>query len=240
MADTDTDTETGHAGGHAAAGGSGLTRKWHGVPLWGWTLGGTVAAVVAVRWWRNRHSGAAGSSSTGTGTSTVQNCYDISGALVPCAQAAANNASGAGDMGGTLGGIYTGSSSSGTGTSTGTGGGGTTTSTTTATGTTAPSSGRLLPPVGLHLTVKGKTGVRVNWTGVPGAVGYVALCRKGGDNGQVVNGPFNVAAKQTFANFGSLSAGTAYTAQVWPSSATIEGGPGSNQPHAEFAFTTSK
>jgi len=94
--------------------------------------------------------------------------------------------------------------------------------------------------MGLHLTVKGKTGVRVSWTGVPGAVGYVAMCKKGGDNGQVVNGPFNVAKTQTFANFGSLQPGTKYTALIWPSSSTIQGGPGSNQPHAEYSFNTPK
>jgi hypothetical protein len=236
VADTE---ELEHEAPHRAAGG-GLSRKWHGVPLWGWTLGGTVAAVVVLKWWRGRSSGSAGSSSSGTGTSTVQNCYDISGALVPCAQAAANNASGAGDLGGTLGGIYTGSSGSGTSTGTGTGTSGGTSSTTTSTGTTAPSSGRLTAPMGLHLTNKGKTGVRVNWIKVPGATGYVALCKKGGANGKTVNGPFNVSASQTFANFGSLAPGTGYTAFVWPSSSTVEGGPGSNQPHAEFAFTTSK
>lgn len=235
MADTDTEHER-QAPEHGAGGG-GLSRKWHGVPIWGWTLGGTVAAVVLVKWWRSRHSSGSGTSSSGTGTSTGGQCYDISGALVPCAQAAANNAAGAGDLGGTLGGIYTGSSSSGT--PTGTSSSGTTTSTTTSTGTPAP-SGRLLPPVGLHLTVRGKSGVRVNWVKVPGAVGYVALCKKGGANGQVVNGPFNVGADQDFADFGGLKPGTAYTAFVWPSSATVEGGPGSNQPHAEFAFSTTK
>lgn len=235
MAEVDTEHEhetAGHAGG-----GLSLTRKWHGAPIWVWTLGGTVAAVVALKWWRSRHSSSSGTSSSGTGTSTGQQCYDISGTLVPCAQAAANNAAGGGDMGGTLGGIYTGSSSSGTSTSSGTPTG--TSSTTTSTGTPA-SSGRLLPPVGLHLTVHGKTGVRVNWIGVPGAVGYVALCKKGGRNGTTVNGPFNVGASQTFADFGGLKAGTAYTAFVWPSSATVEGGPNSNQPHAEFAFETTK
>lgn len=220
-------------GGHGA-GGSGLTRKWHGAPIWAWTLGGTVAAVVAIKWWRGRGSGSA-SSSTGTGTGSTENCYDISGALVPCAQAAANNASGGGDLGGTLGGILTGTTS--TGTTTGTG---TTTSTTTSTGTGPPSSGRLTPPLGGHLSNPGKTGVRVSWLPVPGAVGYVALCKKGGNNGQVVNGPFNTGASQTFANFGGLQAGTKYTALIWPSSATVEGGPGSNQPHAEIGFSTSK
>lgn len=232
----DTDAPERQAPEHAAAGGSALSRKWHGVPIWGWTLGGTVAGVVVIRWWRNRKSASSsGSSSSGTGTST-ENCYDISGALVPCAQAAANNASGAGDLGGTLGGIYTGSS--GSGTPTGTGGG--TSSTTTSTGTTAPSSGRLTPPLGLRLTVDGKTGVRVSWLPVPGATGYVALCKKGGNNGTPVNGPFNVGANQTFANFGGLQPGTAYTALIWPSSSTIEGGPTSNQPHSEYGFKTAK
>ncbi len=230
MTETREHEETGHAGG------SGLTRKWHKVPIWAWTLGGTVAVVIAVKWFRNRGSSAAGSSSTGTGTNTA-NCYDISGSLVPCAQAAANNASGGGDLGGTLGGIYTGTTSTGTTSSTGTG---TTSGTTSSTGTPAPPSGRLLPPVGLRLANPGKTGVKVAWLPVPGASGYVALCKKGGANGQVVNGPFNVGSSQTYANFGSLQAGTKYTAFVWPSSSTIEGGPGSGQPHAEFAFSTSK
>lgn len=235
MADTDTDHER-QAPEHGAAGGTGFSRKWHGVPLWGWTLGVTVAAVVAFKWWRGRSSGAAGSSSTGTGTSTLQNCYDISGALVPCAQAAANNAAGGGDLGGTLGGILTGSSSSGTGT--GTGG---SSSSGTGTGTGPPTSGRLTPPLGLHLTVDGATGVRVNWLPVPGATGYVALCKKGGDNGQIVNGPFAVQGNGTTrANFGGLAPSTSYTALIWPSSATIAGGPGSDQPHAEYAFKTPK
>lgn len=231
MAETDAPEHDAPAGHAAGSGGGGLSRKWHHVPVWGWVLGGTVAAVVAIKWWRARSSSSAGSSSTGT--SSVENCYDISGALVPCAQAAANNASGAGDLGGTLGGIYTGSSSTGTGT-------GTSATGTSSTGTTAPSSGRLTPPLGLHLTVDGKTGVRVNWLAVPGATGYVALCKQGSDNGQVVNGPFNTAATQTFANFGSLKAGTKYTALVWPSSSTVQGGPGSNQPHAEYSFNTAK
>lgn len=238
MADTDTDERQDH---EHAAGGSALTRKWHGAPVWAWTLGGTIAVVVVVRWWRNRGSSSAGSSSTGTGTATA-NCYDITGALVPCAQAAANNASGAGDLGGTLGGILTGTTATGTSTGTGTGTGttatGTTTSTSTSTGT--PTSGRLLPPVITGLSIKGKTGVRVNWTPVPGASGYVAQCKKGGNNGQSVNGPFDVPASQQFANFGGLEAGTKYTALVWPSSSQIKGGPGTDQPHAEYGFTTNK
>lgn len=232
-------SESDEGGGHAGAG-SALTRKWHGVPVWGWTLGGTIAAVVAIKWWRGRNSGAAGgSSSTGTGTSSVENCYDITGALVPCAQAAANNASGGGDLGGTLGGILTGTTSTGTTTSTSTSTG-TTTSTTTSTGTAPPASGRLTMPVITGLPVKGKTGVRVAWLKVPGATGYVAQCKKGGENGQVVNGPNNIPASQTDANFGNLQPGTAYTALIWPSSSTIPGGPGSNQPHAQYGFTTTK
>lgn len=232
MADTDTDTE-GHAPARSGIGG--LQRKWHGAPIWAWTLGGTIAVVAGVKWWRGRSSAAA--ASTATGTSTVENCYDLSGNLVPCAQAAANNASGGGDLGGTLGGILTGTTATGTTSSTGTGGP-STSSTSTSTGT--PTSGRLTPPIGLHLANPGKTGVKVSWLAVPGAVGYVALCKKGGNNGQTVNGPFNVGSSQLYANFGGLQAGTKYTAMVWPSSSSVEGGPGSKQPHAEYAFTTSK
>lgn len=107
----------------------------------------------------------------------------------------------------------------------GTGGGG------TGTGT-----GRLARPGGVHLTLRGKTGVRVQWTAVPGAAGYVALARQGGANGTTVNGPFTVT--QPVANFGGLRAGTRYTALIWPSDAADPGGISSNQPHAEFAFTT--
>lgn len=235
MADTEQDER--QAPAHAGTGGSFLTRKWHGVPVWGWTLGGTIAAVVVIRWWRNRSASSSDTSGQDTsGGTDTGNCYDISGALVPCAQAAANNASGAGDLGGTLGGIYTGGDGSGSSTGdTGTGDSGT-----PATGTTAPSSGRLTPPLGLHLVSGGKTGVRVGWLAVPGATGYVAMCKRGGNNGTTVNGPFPVAATQTYANFGGLKAGTQYTALVWPSSSTVEGGPGSNQPHAEYGFTTTK
>lgn len=228
--------------GHRPAGNA-LTRKWHGAPVWAWVFGGTVVVAVGVRWWRNRSAGGSGSSSSGTGTNTAENCYDISGALVPCAQAAANNASGGGDLGGTLGGILTGTTATGTTSSTtsSTGTGGPTTSSSgTSTSTGTPTSGRLTMPVVTGLPVKGKTGVKVAWLKVPGATGYVAQCKKGGENGQVVNGPFNVPASQLYANFGNLTAGTSYTALIWPSSATIPGGPGSNQPHAQYGFTTNK
>ena len=95
MAETDTEDRTETAGHHGLS----LTQKWHGVPVWGWVVGGTIGTVFLVRWWKNRH-GAAGAgtsaASTSTGASTVANCYDITGALVPCQQAAANNAGASG------------------------------------------------------------------------------------------------------------------------------------------------
>lgn len=243
MAETETETE--HEGtAHRGGGGNALTRKWHGAPVWAWVLGGTVAAVVVVRIIRGRKAGGAGSS-TGTSTNTA-NCYDVTGNLVPCPQAAATNAQigSAGGLGGALGGFYGSSTSTGTGTSTGTTSGTTTstssgTSTTTGTATTTPPApGRLTAPMGLKLTIDGKTGVRLQWNSVPHATGYVCLAKKGDDNGQVVNGPFSTT--EPVCNFGGLTAGTKYTALIWPSSATVQGGPGSNQPHAEYAFSTPK
>jgi len=101
-----------------------------------------------------------------------------------------------------------------------------------------PPPGRLGAPVGLHLTIDGRTGVRLQWGPVAGASGYVAQLRQGGDNGPVVTGPFGTSA--AVANFGNLKPGTHYTALIWPSSSTAPGGPGSSQPHTEFGFTTPK
>jgi hypothetical protein len=106
----------------------------------------------------------------------------------------------------------------------GTGGGGT------------PPLGRLPAPVGVHLTIDGKTGVRLQWGAVAGATGYVAQCKQGTAAGPTVNGPNHVTSPQ--ADFGNLKPGTHYTALVWPSDAADPGGPGSNQPHTEFGFTT--
>lgn len=112
-------------------------------------------------------------------------------------------------------------------------------------GTTTPPPGggggtttRLGAPVGVHLTIDGKTGVRLQWGAVSGATGYVAQCKQGSDNGPTVNGPNQTAGPQ--ADFGNLKPGTHYTALIWPSSAASPGGPGSSQPHTEFGFTTPK
>jgi hypothetical protein len=101
-----------------------------------------------------------------------------------------------------------------------------------------PGPGRLTGPVGLHLTIDGRTGVRLQWGPVAGATGYVAQLRQGSDNGPVVSGPFGTTA--AVANFGNLKPGTHYTALIWPSDAAVPGGPGSAQPHTEFGFTTPK
>lgn len=99
-------------------------------------------------------------------------------------------------------------------------------------------SGRLSAPVGVHLTIDGRTGVRLQWGAVPGAAGYVAQCKQGTDNGPTVSGPFGTTSP--VANFGNLRPGTHYTALIWPSSTASPGGPGSDQPHTEFGFTTPK
>ena len=101
-----------------------------------------------------------------------------------------------------------------------------------------PGPGRLAAPVGVHLTIDGKTGVRLQWGPVAGAIGYVAQAKQGDRNGTTVNGPFGTTAP--VANFGNLKPGTHYTALIWPSSAADPGGPGSAQPHTEFGFTTPK
>lgn len=99
-------------------------------------------------------------------------------------------------------------------------------------------AGRLTAPTALHLTIDGRTGVRLQWNPVPGATGYICQCKKGGNNGPTVNGPFFTTA--AVANFGGLTPGTAYTALIWPSDSAVPGGPGSNQPHTEFGFSTPK
>ncbi len=96
--------------------------------------------------------------------------------------------------------------------------------------------GRLSAPSGVHLTIDGKTGVRLQWTPVQGATSYVAQCKLGGPNGTGVNGPFTVTAP--VANFGHLSPKRRYTALIWPGDPSDPGGPGSSQPHTEYSFTT--
>jgi hypothetical protein len=99
-------------------------------------------------------------------------------------------------------------------------------------------AGRLAAPVGIHLTIDGKTGVRLAWGPVTGATGYVAQCKQGTAAGPTVNGPNHVGVPQ--ADFGNLKPGIHYTALIWPSDAADPGGPGSAQPHTEFGFTTPK
>jgi hypothetical protein len=101
--------------------------------------------------------------------------------------------------------------------------------------TIAAPGGRLTQPTGLGIQ-NGKTGVRIRWTPVPGATSYTCQAKKGGRNGQSVNGPFTVMGP--VCNFGGLKSKTQYTALIWPGDSTDPGGPGSNQPHVEFAFTT--
>lgn len=101
---------------------------------------------------------------------------------------------------------------------------------------TSSGSGRLPAITGLSEPIKGPTGVRFTWNAVPGATGYVCLLKKGGANGTDVNGPFVVTSP--VCNFGGLKSKTAYTAFIWPSDATDPGGTGSNQPHAQYSFTT--
>ena len=98
------------------------------------------------------------------------------------------------------------------------------------------STGRLTAPTGLHLTIQGRTGVRLQWNSVSGATSYICQNKRGGENGTSVNGPFSVSGP--VCNFGSLTPNTKYTALIWPSDASDPGGPGSNQPHAQFYYTT--
>lgn len=97
-------------------------------------------------------------------------------------------------------------------------------------------TGRLAQPQGIRLVLQYTNSVRLQWDEVPGATGYVVQAKLGGDNGQVVNGPFSTTL--ALANIGGLQKGTRYTALIWPSSKSSQGGPGSNQPHAEFSFST--
>lgn len=105
-------------------------------------------------------------------------------------------------------------------------------------------AGRLSAPSGLHLTVDGATGVRLLWNPVAGANGYICQLKRGGNNGPTVNGPFFTTFRDPSGlpgcNFGGLAGSTHYTALIWPSDSADPGGPGSNQPHAEFGFTTPK
>lgn len=107
---------------------------------------------------------------------------------------------------------------------------------TPAGGSTGGTAGRLSQPQGVRLVLQNTTSVRLQWSEVPGATGYVVQAKKGGDNGQVVNGPFKTTL--ALANIGGLQKGTQYTALIWPSDASDPGGPGSSQPHAEFSFST--
>lgn len=98
------------------------------------------------------------------------------------------------------------------------------------------SAGRLNQPQGVRLVLQYTNSVRLQWDEVQGATGYVVQAKKGGPNGQVVNGPFGTTL--ALANIGGLQTGTQYTALIWPSDTSDTGGPGSNQPHAEFSFST--
>jgi len=206
----------------AASGGSGLSRKWHGVPIWGWTVGGTVVAVVAWKWWRGRSAKSATAKTTAT-TAGTGSCYDSQGNSVPCQGYTA--ASQYDTLLQAIEDMQQGTPPTAATTAK------TTASTTASTGTAT----KLPQPGGLHLTVSGATGVRLVWAPVVGATSYVAQLKQGGDNGTAV-GQFVVT--QPTANFGSLKPKTAYTALIWPQTSTSPGGPGSAQPHAEFEFTT--
>lgn len=240
---------------------TGFQRKWHGVPVWGWTAGGGAVAFVAYRWWRNRKTASTTSStSTSTPGTTTQAIDSLAGQLQDL-QGAGSTAGGYGYYGGGFGGFTTStttSTSTGKTTSTITPPATTSSSPPTNTGgsssppsstssappisTTPPpppppvNTGRLSAPTGVHLTIQGRTGVRLQWNSVSGANGYVCQNKRGGDNGTTVNGPFQVSS--AVCNFGSLAPGTSYTALIWPSDASDAGGPGSNQPHVEFSFST--
>lgn len=97
-------------------------------------------------------------------------------------------------------------------------------------------AGRLTQPQNVRLVLQYTNSVRLQWDEVAGHTGYVVQAKQGGPNGQVVNGPFDTVL--ALANIGGLQPGTRYTALIWPSSAQIPGGPGSNQPHTEFSFAT--
>ncbi len=48
----------------------GLTKKWHGLPLWAWAAVGAVVLYFGYRWYKNR-TPAAAANPAGTGTATV-------------------------------------------------------------------------------------------------------------------------------------------------------------------------
>lgn len=100
--------------------------------------------------------------------------------------------------------------------------------------TTAP--GRLTAPENVHLTELSTTSAQLAWDSVQNSSGYVVQLKLGGNNGTVVKAPFTVT--NTYVSFSGLKSGAKYTALIWPSDASIPGGPGSNQPHDEFSFTT--
>jgi len=222
-------------------------RKYAGLTRNQWLItGGVFAAVLGYILWRRHQASAAAAAAGQSGLTAASECTDASGNPVPCSESADSSDLAAladeldqllaqqqagGGGGGTVGTVGT------TGT-TGTVGTTGTTGTTGTGGTGTATAARLTAPTGVHLTITGKTGVRIAWTAVPGAIGYVCQCKQGGDNGKVTNGPFTVTATQ--ANFGGLKAGTGYTALIWPSAAGNLGGPQSNQPHTEYPFTTSK
>lgn len=206
------------------------------------------AFVVALVWfvWHRKQQAAAASTQQ---TATSSECTDAQGNPQPCAEANGIDYSGqlsviqtelesllaggaappgsGGTGGGGTGGGGTGTGGTGTGgTGTGgTGGGGTTTTTQ-----------RLSAPTGLHLTITGKTGVRLAWSPVSGSTGYFCQNKQGGENGQIVNNTFFVTSPQC--NFGGLKAGTSYTALIWPSAKSDPGGPNTDQPHAQFGYKT--
>lgn len=104
-------------------------------------------------------------------------------------------------------------------------------------GTGSTSTGRLPAPSGLQLK-NGRSGVEFTWAPVKGATGYVCQLKRGGENGPNQNGPFTVSGPEC--NFGGLTPNTEYTALIWPTDAADQGGPGSNQPHVQRTFTTTK
>lgn len=200
-----------------------------------------LGALGYILWRRYRAKQAAASASAAAPPATE--CVDANNNPVPCNPDAAGElgalqselesalAAGAGGtpIGGTTGGTIGGSDGSG-GTASGGGTG------TASGGGTTTITGRLSAPTGIQIPIRGKTGVRLTWSPVAGAQYYVAQCKKGGANGQVVNGPFRVSTP--VANFGGLVTQTAYTALIWPGDAADPGGPGSAQPHVEFPFST--
>jgi outer membrane biosynthesis protein TonB len=101
--------------------------------------------------------------------------------------------------------------------------------------TTAAGPGRLSQPTGVRSEFMTSTGVIIEWNAVPNATGYVVQLKQGGSNGTQVR---YVNTSKPSVNFAGLNARTTYTVLIWPSDAAVPGGPGTNQPHAEFTFTT--